>query len=541
MKNNIKRWIENSDSETARELLALNESELYDRFYKEIEFGTGGMRGVIGAGTNRINRYTVAKATQGYASYIKRRGGSERGIVIAYDNRRFSSEFARVSAGVLAANGIKSYLFEGIRTTPELSFSVRELNAFGGIVITASHNPPEYNGYKLYNEHGGQLVPSEVEPILAEMAKIEDELSIPCLSLDEASELIQTVGEELDNKYYERVLSLRFDPDKNKDIKVVYSPQHGTGNVPVRHVLKEAGYTVIAVESQCMPDPNFSNTKNPNPEMPEAYGEAIRLLDEVNADLAIATDPDCDRLGVLVNDRGNYQLLTGNQSGAIILYYLLSRRKALGALPENGVMFTTVVTSVLGEIIAKDHGVSVEKTLTGFKYIGEKIRLHEELDDKTFVFGYEESNGCLIGDFVRDKDGVQASLMMCEAASYYKKQGKTLIDVLNEIYGKYGRFEDLLFSVTMKGEDGSKRIRQIMASLRSKTVTDIASLKIKEVIDYKNGVNGLPKTDLLIYHFENGGFVAVRPSGTEPKCKFYYCIKDADIKEIRKFFEGEIQ
>lgn len=541
MKNNIKRWIENSDSETARELLALNESELYDRFYKEIEFGTGGMRGVIGAGTNRINRYTVAKATQGYASYVKRRGGSERGIVIAYDNRRFSSEFARVSAGVLAANGIKSYLFEGIRTTPELSFSVRELNAFGGIVITASHNPPEYNGYKLYNEHGGQLVPSEVEPILAEMAKIEDELSIPCLSLDEASELIQTVGEELDNKYYERVLSLRFDPDKDKDVKVVYSPQHGTGNVPVRHVLKEAGYTVIAVESQCTPDPNFSNTKNPNPEMPEAYEEAIRLLDEVNADLAIATDPDCDRLGVLVNDRGNYQLLTGNQSGAIILYYLLSRRKALGALPENGVMFTTVVTSVLGEIIAKDHGVSVEKTLTGFKYIGEKIRLHEELDDKTFVFGYEESNGCLIGDFVRDKDGVQASLMMCEAASYYKKQGKTLIDVLNEIYGKYGRFEDLLFSVTMKGEDGSKRIRQIMASLRSKTVTDIASLKIKEVIDYKNGVNGLPKTDLLIYHFENGGFVAVRPSGTEPKCKFYYCIKDADIKEIRKFFEGEIQ
>ena len=534
----IRHWIDDSDPETSAELKSLSPEELNDRFYKEIEFGTGGMRGVIGAGTNRINKYTVAKATQGYAQYVKGMGGEKDGIVIAHDNRHYSRYFAEVSAGVLAANGIRSYLFEDLRTTPELSFSVRELKAFGGIVITASHNPPEYNGYKLYDRSGGQLVPSDIAPILSAMEKIDDELSIPVMPLSEAGELVKTVGEEIDRVYYERVLSLRFDKGTDKNIKIVYSPQHGTGSIPVRYVLKEAGYNVIAVESQCVPDPDFSCTRNPNPEMPEAYDEAIRLLTENNADLAIATDPDCDRLGVVVNDGGKTVLLTGNQSGAIILYYILNRRKELGSIPENAIMFTTVVTSVLGEKIAEDFGVSVEKTLTGFKFIGEKIRLHEEANDKTFVFGYEESNGCLIGDFVRDKDGVQASLMMCEAADYYKKQGKTLLDVLNDIYEKYGEYKDLLYSVTMKGEDGGKKIAQIMARLRSQKIDEIAGLRVKTVTDFKNDVTDLPKTDLMLYSFEDGGFVAVRPSGTEPKCKFYYCVKDADINTLRNYFEN---
>ena len=538
MQEKISKWINCSDPETSAELKALSAEELNDRFYKEIEFGTGGMRGVIGAGTNRINKYTVAKATQGYAQYVKGMGGEKDGIVIAHDNRHYSRYFAEVSAGVLAANGIKSYLFESLRTTPELSFSVRELNAFGGIVITASHNPPEYNGYKLYNRSGGQLVPSEIAPILSAMDGIEDELAIAVAPISEAGELVKTVGEEIDRVYYERVLSLRFDKGTDKNIKIVYSPQHGTGSIPVRHVLKEAGYDVIAVESQCIPDPNFSCTRNPNPEMPEAYDEAIKLLISENADLAIATDPDCDRLGVVVNDGGKTVLLTGNQSGAIILYYILNRRKELGSIPENAVMFTTVVTSVLGEKIAEDFGVSVEKTLTGFKFIGEKIRLHEETGDKTFVFGYEESNGCLIGDFVRDKDGVQASLMMCEAADYYKKQGKTLLDVLDEIYSKYGRYNDLLYSVTMKGEDGGKKIAQITERLRSQSVSEIAGLTVTKVTDFKNDATGLPVTDLMIYSFEDGGFVAVRPSGTEPKCKFYYCVKDADVSALRNYFEN---
>ncbi|MBO5040542.1 MAG: phospho-sugar mutase [Clostridia bacterium] len=539
MENKIKRWLDCSDSETAKELKGLNSDELYDRFYKEVEFGTGGMRGIIGTGTNRINRYTVAKTTLGYARFIKSKNGEERGIVIAYDNRRCSRYFAEVTAGVLASEGIKSYLFEDIRTTPELSFSVRELNAFGGIVITASHNPPEYNGYKIYNESGGQLVPSEIKPILEEMSKIEDELSIPIMAISEAGELVTIIGKEIDEKYYENVLSLQFDKCKKKDVKIVYSPEHGTGNIPVHHILGVAGLDVISVESQCPPDPNFSCTKNPNPEMAEAYEEAIKLMKSENADLAIATDPDCDRLGVVVNNSGTPILLTGNQSGAILLYYILSRHKEQGTLPDNAVIFSTVVTSVLGDKIAEDFGVDVEKTLTGFKFIGEKIRVHEEANDKSFIFGYEESNGCLIGDFVRDKDGVQASLMMCEAANYYKKQGKTLIQVLDEIYEKYGRYNDLLHSITLKGEDGNRKIIEIMTRLREHAVNEIAGLQVSEILDFKKPQIGFPLTDLIIYRFENGSFVAIRPSGTEPKCKFYYCILDADITEIIKYFEGE--
>ncbi len=538
MQEKIRHWLECADSQTVAELQGLNESERYDRFYKNIEFGTGGMRGLIGAGTNRINRYTVAKVTAGYAAYIKECGASHRGIVVAYDNRRCSRLFAEVTVGVLAAQGIKSYLFEDLRTTPELSFAVRELGAFGGVVITASHNPPEYNGYKLYNETGGQLVPSDVAPILVHMERVLDELTVPVLSLDEAGDLVEIIGAEVDSVYYDRVLGLQFDPGTTKDLKVVYSPQHGTGNIPVRHVLKCAGFDVIPVEKQCTPDPDFSYTKNPNPEMPEAYEAAIEQMKQTGADLAIATDPDCDRLGVVVREGDGVRLLSGNQSGVILFYYILNRRKEQGTLPENSVMFTTVVTSNLGDKIAADFGVSVEKTLTGFKFIGEKIRQHELAGDKTFLFGYEESYGCLIGDFVRDKDAVQAALILCEAADYYKKQGKTLLDVLNDIYSSYGVYTDYLSSVTLKGESGAQRIAAIMADLRAHPVKEIAGLSIQEIIDFKEPPQGVPASDVLLYRFENGSFVAVRPSGTEPKCKFYYCVCGAGLDALREHFEG---
>lgn len=426
----------------------MSEEEKKDSFYKCIEFGTGGMRGLLGPGTNRINKYTIAKATKGFAEYIKANGENacKKGVVIAHDNRRQSRELSIITAGVLAYEGIKVYLFEDLRTTPELSFAVRHIGCFGGLVITASHNPPEYNGYKLYDETGCQLVPHIVDKIIPYINGVENELEVKYLSLREAGSLVEIIGKDVDETYYKKVLELRFDKTANKDIKVVYTPQHGTGNIPVREVLKRAGYNVIAVESQCFPDTEFRNTKNPNPEMPEAYEEAIKLLKTNNADIAIATDPDCDRLGAVINcGNGEYRPMTGNQSGAVILYYLLSRLKEQGKLPQNGLMVNTIVTSTLGDKIAKDFGLTIEKTLTGFKFIGEKIKEHEQKHDKQFAFGYEESYGCLVGDFVRDKDAVQASLMFCEATDYYKKQGKTLIDVLNLIFSKYGYF---LYSLT---------------------------------------------------------------------------------------------
>lgn len=542
-------WLQHVDDAMACVLkdIESDENEVFDCFYKEIEFGTGGMRGVIGAGCNRINQYMIARATQGFAEYIKTSGkeACKRGIVIAYDNRRYSREFAEVTAGVLAANGIKSYLFDSLRTTPELSYAVRYLSAFGGVVITASHNPPEYNGYKLYDETGCQLVPSIVKKVTDEISKIEDVFSVKSLSLDEAGDLIQIVGEEIDKAYYREVLNLQFDKAGKRNIKVVYTPQHGTGNVPVRHVLAEAGYHVIPVESQCNPDGEFSNTKNPNPEAPEAYETAIEIMKNTGADIAIATDPDCDRLGAVINcGGGEYRLLTGNQSGAVILYYILSRMEEQGTLPENGVMFNTVVTSTLGDKIAEGFGVSVEKTLTGFKFIGDKIRQHEQKGDKKFVFGYEESYGCLIGDFVRDKDAVQASLMFCEAANYYKKQGKTLIDVLEEIFQTYGYFYDSLTSITRKGAEGAKQIQGILERLRKEPIKEIEGYKVKKTIDFMNLPEGFIASNVLLYQFEDGSFVAVRPSGTEPKCKFYYCAcattkaeAEAKVAAFKQVFE----
>lgn len=540
-------WLENSDDQTKAELLKIkgDEEEIYARFGSELEFGTAGMRGIIGAGTNRINRYIVAKATKGFADYINSvAGAAKRGIAIGYDNRHKSYEFALVTAGVLAANGIKSFLFESLRTTPELSFAVRYLNCFGGVVITASHNPPEYNGYKLYDQTGCQLVPHLAQKVMDNIAKIDNELTVKALSPDEAGDLIEIIGENIDIPYYNKVLDLRFDKGTNKNITVIYTPQHGTGNIPVRYVLEKAGYNVIPVLEQCEADPDFSNTKSPNPEVTAAYEKAIELLKQHNADIAIATDPDCDRLGAVINHKGEQILLTGNQSGAVILYYLLSRHKENGTLPSNAVMFNTVVTSSLGDKIAEGFGVTTEKTLTGFKFIGEKIENHNKTGDKKFVFGYEESYGCLIGDFVRDKDAVQASLMFCEAANYYKAQGKTLIDVLEEIFSKFGYFYDTQSSVTFSDARGNEKIKAIMENLRAKTFREIAGYPLKSTTDFLNDIDGFVKSNVLLYTFLDGGFVAVRPSGTEPKCKFYYCIQGKDkldaiekCEKIKKVFE----
>lgn len=535
------RWCEKSDEETAKELSALagNENEIKDRFYKELEFGTAGLRGVIGAGCNRMNKYTVAKATEGFANYIEAQGekAKEDGIVIAHDNRRRSREFAEVTAGVLAAHSIKVYLFEDLRTTPELSFSVRYLGCFGGVVITASHNPPEYNGYKLYDKNGCQLVPNLADEVTNYVNAVTDELGVKCLSLCEAGELIEIVGEEIDETYYEEVLSLQFDPEEEKNVKVVYTPQHGTGNVPVRDVLDEAGYIVLPVLSQCDPDPDFSGTKSPNPEVPAAYEAAIELMKEHSADIAIATDPDCDRLGAAINcQNGEYKLITGNQSGALLLHYILTRMTEQGTLPENPLMINTVVTSTLGDLVAKSFGVEVEKTLTGFKFIGDRIHAHNKAGDKNYVFGYEESYGCLIGDFARDKDAVQASLMFCEAADYYKKQGKTLMDVLEELFATHGYFLDTQSSAFFRGIDGNDRMNALLDDMRKNPITEAAGIKVVSVEDFLlSPPEGFVPSNVLRYNLEDGSFVAIRPSGTEPKCKVYYCVRgkdkaDAEVK-----------
>ncbi len=534
-------WVVSSDPKTAEELLALkdNENEIYDRFYTEMEFGTAGIRGVIGAGCNRMNRYTVAKATEGFAKYILSLGADEKddGVVISYDNRHCSREFAEVTAGVLAANGIKSYLFSSLRPTPMLSFAVRYLGAFGGVMITASHNPPEYNGYKLYDSNGCQLVPALANAVSRFVGEVADELLVPVLSLEEAGELVELIDEEIDEVYYEEVLALQFDAElSEKPIRIVYTPEHGTGNIPVRDVLDEAGYTVLPVLSQCEPDPDFSGTKSPNPEVAAAYDEAIALMRETGADLAIATDPDCDRLGAVIScGDGHYELMTGNQSGAVILQYILTRMTEEGSLPENAVMINTVVTSPIGDLVAKSFGVEVEKCLTGFKFIGDKIEKHNKLGDKRYVFGYEESYGCLIGDFARDKDAVQASLMICEAAAYYKKQGKNLMDVLEDIFKANGYYVDTQSSTYFKGSDGNDKMAAVLTSYRENPPTEVAGVRVEKIDDFLLAPpEDFIPSNVLRFNFEDGSFVAVRPSGTEPKCKVYYCISGKTREEAEQ-------
>lgn len=526
-----------------------DDKEIKERFLYDLEFGTGGLRGIIGIGTNRINKYIIRKTTKGFAEYIKKAGedACRRGVVIAHDNRRYSVEFCLETAGVLAANGIKAYVFDSLRPTPELSFAVRELGAFGGVMITASHNPPEYNGYKLYDERGCQLVPDVNDLVVAEIARVKDPLSVRSLSRDEAGELIETVSGELDEIYYHKVMEICVTPDVKKDIKIVYSPQHGTGNVPVREVLSRLGYNVIPVEEQCYPNTEFENTKNPNPETDDAYTLCYEYAQRNDADIIITTDPDCDRLGVAVKQNGKYARMTGNQSAAVLLEYILSRKTEDGTLPKNGVMFNTVVTSDIGDRICADYGVATEKTLTGFKFIGDKIRQHELAGDRQFVFGYEESYGCLIAPFVRDKDAVQASLMLCEAAAYYHTMGKTLIDVLGELYKKHGFYLDALDNFGFKGIDGADKINALVNGLRNDPPTSAAGVAVVKTEDYESdemSALGFPKSNVLRFILEDGSWVAVRPSGTEPKCKFYFSVRGADkaqaeakLPKIKEAFE----
>lgn len=521
----------------------MNEEEKNDAFYTLIEFGTAGMRGLLGPGTNRINIHTIRKATQGYANYIIAAGkeACEKGIAIGYDNRHMSRELAFDCADLLAKNNIRSYVFESLRPTPELSFAVRHLGCFGGIMITASHNPKEYNGYKLYDDKGCQLIPSLAAQVIDQVNAIEDELAIDANCTEEQKKLITVIGKDVDEEYYKNVLSIQLNPDVNKDIKIVFSPEHGTANIPVQEVYKRAGYTCIPVEEQCTPDPDFSNTPTPNPEQPGAYELALEYAKKNDADLILVCDPDADRMGVGVKHNGEYVVLTGNQSGSVEIEYICSQLTKQNKMPENPVMFNTVVTSDLGEKVAADYGVTTEKTLTGFKFIGEKVAKYEVTHEKNYVFGYEESYGSLIKPFVRDKDAPQACLMLAEACAYYKQEGKDLVDVLDSLYDRHGTYEESQVALTLSGEAGANRIKEILANLRKDSPAEIGGTKVVKSEDYKECVikegdkvtelTGFTKSDVLKYYLEDGSWIAVRPSGTEPKCKFYYCIKGASKED----------
>lgn len=533
------KWVShpNLDPRYKDELNNMDAQEKNDAFYTLIEFGTAGMRGLLGPGTNRINIHTIRKATQGYANYIKKAGEAacKAGIAIGYDNRHMSKEFAFDCADLLAKNNIASYVFESLRPTPELSFAVRHLHCFGGIMITASHNPKEYNGYKLYDDKGCQLVPALAGQVIDEVNAIEDELAIDANCTEDQKKLVTVIGKEVDEEYYKNVLSIQLNPDVKKDIKIVFSPEHGTANIPVQEVYKRAGYTCIPVVEQCTPDPDFSNTPTPNPEQPGAYELALKYARENDADVILVCDPDADRMGVGVKHNGDYVVLTGNQSGSVEIEYICSQLKEKGLMPENPVMFNTVVTSDLGEKVAADYGVETEKTLTGFKFIGEKVAKYEVTHEKNYVFGYEESYGSLIKPFVRDKDAPQACLMLAEAASFYKQQGKDLVDVLDSLYERHGTYEESQVALTLSGEAGANRIKEILADLRKDAPTEINGSKVIRSEDYKEctikegdtvtELTGFTKSDVLKYYLEDGSWIAVRPSGTEPKCKFYYCIK----------------
>lgn len=528
-----------------------DEKKIEDSFYKNLEFGTGGMRGELGAGTNRLNVYTVRKATKGLASFIEKLGeeAKKRGVVVAYDSRHKSPEFAMEVAATLGARGITTYVFESLRPTPVLSFAVRHLYTVSGIVLTASHNPPEYNGYKVYGEDGGQLPPKEADELISYVNAVEDELTVEVADVEQlkADGLLHIIGQEVDDAYAAELNNVIINKEMvqkvGKDLKIVFTPLHGTSNISVRRGLKEVGFTdVTVVKEQELPDPNFSTVKSPNPEEHAAFEYAIRDGEKVGADVLIATDPDADRLGVAVrNHNGEFQVLTGNQTGALMLDYLLSQKKENGTLPENGVVLKTIVTSEIGRTIAKAYGLDTVDTLTGFKFIGEKIRQYEESGQYEFQFGYEESYGYLIRPFCRDKDAVQSVLFACEVAAYYKSQGKTLYDGLLEVFEKYGFFREDLVSLTLKGKDGAEKIQEMMATFRENPPKEVAGLTVVAVEDYKASIvtslqDGhkeeihLPKSNVLKYQLEDGSWFCLRPSGTEPKIKFYFGVKDSSLQ-----------
>ncbi len=551
-------WLKNPyfDQETQEELrgIAGDEKEIEERFYKDLEFGTGGLRGVIGAGTNRMNLYTVRRATQGFGEFLIESVDSakEKGVVIAYDSRNKSPEFAEEAALVLCANGIKAYLFDALRTTPELSFAVRALGCAGGIVVTASHNPPEYNGYKVYGEDGGQLVPEDAEKVIENIQQIHDYSTVPYLPKQEALEkgLLQMVGEEIDKKYIDRVKTLVLRPElirqMGKDLKVIFTPLHGTGNMAVRRVLKETGFeNVFVVPEQELPDPNFTTVKSPNPEEQEAFTLALALAETVKPDVIIGTDPDCDRIGAVVqNKQGEYQILTGNQTGALLIDYILSSMEEKGNLLGDGIVVKTIVTSEMGAEIARSYGMATLDTLTGFKFIGEKIKEFEKTGEKQFIFGYEESYGYLAGTFVRDKDAVITALLICEMTAYYKTKGMTLYDGLLALFEKYGYYQEGLTSITLKGKEGMEKITGILSQLRANTPKTIGDKKVKLLRDYgqRKGYDllenteddlTLPESDVLHFTMEDESWFCVRPSGTEPKIKIYFSVVGKSLEDAQ--------
>ena len=558
VKKNYEYWCTSPifDDATKSELKSLegNEDEIFDRFYRELEFGTGGLRGVIGAGTNRMNFYTVGKATQGLANFINKQGAAAKGVAIAFDSRRMSPEFADTAACVLAANGIKAYIFDSLRPTPELSFALRTLGCTAGIVVTASHNPPEYNGYKVYWEDGAQITAPKDAQIIGEVNAIKDYAEIKKMTTEEAKAagLYEVIGKEIDDKYMEALKKLVLHPEAIKQmassLKIVYTPLHGTGNVPVRRVLKELGFEqVTVVPEQELPDCNFPTVSNPYTEDKKAFALALDLAKKVDADLVLATDPDADRLGVYAKDTktGEYKVFTGNMSGMLICEYEMSQKKALGILPDNGALVTTIVSSNMAQAVAKEYGMKFIECLTGFKYIGEQIKFFEQTGSNEYVFGFEESYGCLVGTHARDKDAVVAVMALCEAAAYYKTQGITLWDQMLNIYNKYGYYKEDLFTMTFKGADGAKKMQDMMDAYRKNTPKQVGAYKVLRLRDYKNDVitdlatgettpTGLPKSNVLYFELENDAWFCVRPSGTEPKIKFYAGIKGTSLEDSAK-------
>ena len=549
------QWLANPyfDEAIKEELKGISEdeNEIKERFYMDLEFGTAGLRGIIGAGTNRMNIYVVRRATQGLANYIAKVDKKAQGVAIAYDSRHMSPEFAEEAALCLAANGIKAYIFESLRPTPELSFAVRHLGCVAGINVTASHNPPEYNGYKVYWEDGAQITPPHDSGIMGEVKSISDWNTVKTMDKAEAEKagLFQVIGKEVDDAYMaelkKQVIHMDAIEKEGKNLKIVYTPLHGTGNIPARRILKELGFeNVYVVKEQELPDGDFPTVSYPNPEAAEAFELGLKLAKEVDADLVLATDPDADRLGVRVKDKnGEYHDLTGNMSGCLLANYELSQRKAVnGSLPEDGALIKTIVTTNLADAIAKGYGVNLIEVLTGFKFIGQQILGFENSGKGSYLFGFEESYGCLIGTYARDKDAIVATMALCEAAAYYKTQGKTLWDAMIEMYEQFGYYKDAIQSVTMKGIEGLQKIQEIMNSLRRNPPAEFAGHKVTAVRDYKADTitdvatgavkpTGLPNSNVLYYELTDDAWVCVRPSGTEPKVKFYYGVKGTSLAD----------
>ena len=555
---NYKKWCEDTyfDEATRAELKAIegNDKEIQERFYKDLEFGTGGLRGIIGAGTNRLNIYTVSKATQGFANYIIKQGEEavKKGVAIAFDSRRMSPEFAEITALVLNGNGIKTYIYPSLRPTPMLSFAVRELNCTGGVVITASHNPPEYNGYKVYWADGGQVPYPRDEAIIEEVNAVTDFHTIKTANKDEAVKagLFNVIGEEVDEAFDKNVLAQIVNPEiikEQHDLKIVYTPIHGSGNKPVRRVLKKAGFeNVTVVPEQELPDSEFTTVGYPNPENPAVFELAIKLAEKIDADIILGTDPDCDRVGAVVKTKdGSYTVLTGNMTGTLICNYICSQKAKLGTLPKNGALVSTIVSSEMTKAIAKKYNLAYFDVLTGFKYIGEKIKEFEQTGEYQYVFGFEESYGCLSGTYARDKDAGVASLLICEMAAYYKSRGMSLYDGLMELYDTYGVYKEIIHSITLKGIEGIENMKKIMDTLRKDAPSEIAGVKVTETRDYledkivdvatgKVSPTNLPKSNVLYFTLADDTWFCVRPSGTEPKIKIYFGTKADTVENAEK-------